>query len=122
MALPWRSPTSRTATPCGRNHRLRYCRVRASSGFPPGAQRSFHGRLHLTCLLLCRRRIDLGDPAQAVGLGVMRARDEGTADLGRVPAGLDTETQRFFDLDVTRREILHQALSVCRSIWFERAG
>jgi len=42
----------------------------------------------------------------------MRARDEGSADLGRVPAGLDTETQRFFCLDVTRREILHQALSV----------
>lgn len=42
----------------------------------------------------------------------MRAGDEGAADLGRVPAGLDTETQRFFGLDVTRREILHQALSV----------
>jgi len=42
----------------------------------------------------------------------MRAGDEGAADLGRVPAGLDTETQRFFGLDVTGREILHQALSV----------
>jgi hypothetical protein len=61
---------------------------------------------------LCRRRIDFGNPAQAVGFGIMRARDEGSADLGRVPAGYDAETKRFFCLDMTRREILHRVLSV----------
>jgi len=66
---------------------------------------------------------DLGDPAQAVGFGIMRARNEGTADFGRVPAGDDTEALRFFGLDVTGREILHQVLSVyaVRSC-VERAG
>src|SRR5690242_6207845 len=64
-------------------------------------------------LLLCRWRVDFENPAQAIGLGIMRARDEGAADLGRIPAGDDTEAQRFFGLDVTGREILHQVLSVC---------
>src|ERR1700704_530867 len=69
-------------------------------------------RLPSACLLLCRRRrIDLGDPAQAIGFGIMRARNEGAADLGRIPAGDDTEAERFFCLDVTGREILHQVLS-----------
>ena len=51
-------------------------------------------------------------PAQAFSFGRMRARDESSADLGRVPAGLYPETKRFFFLDVTRREILHLMLSV----------
>src|SRR3954465_15173590 len=63
--------------------------------------------------LFCdRRRVDFQDPAQAVRFGRMRPRDEGSADLGRVPAGLDAETKRFFRHDVTWREILHQLLSV----------
>src|SRR5687768_11015759 len=62
--------------------------------------------------LFCdRRRIDFCDPAQAVRFGRMRPRDEGSADLGRVPAGLDAETKRFFRHDMTWREILHQVLS-----------
>src|SRR5437868_12968239 len=64
-------------------------------------------------LLRHRRRIDFENPAQAIGLGIMRARDEGAADLGRIPAGDDTAAERFFGLDVTGREILHQVLSVC---------
>src|SRR5215216_588033 len=59
-----------------------------------------------------RRRIDFQDPAQAIRFGRMRARDEGSTDFGRVPAGLDAETKRFFRHDVTWREILHQLLSV----------
>src|SRR2546423_13320677 len=70
---------------------------------------------NLAChhLFLGRRRwIDFEDLAQAIGFGIMRARDEGAADLGRIPAGDDAEAQRFFSLDVTGREILHQVLSV----------
>src|SRR6266508_239206 len=67
----------------------------------------------LTLLFRYRRRIDFCDPAQAVRFGRMRARDEGSADLGRVPAGLHPEAKRFFRHDVTWREILHQVLSVC---------
>ena len=63
-------------------------------------------------LFYYRRRIDFCDPAQAVRFGRMRARDEGSTDFGRVPAGLDAETKRFFRHDVTWREILHQELSV----------
>src|SRR4029077_10047554 len=59
-----------------------------------------------------RRRIDFGNAAQAVGFGIMRARNEGAADPGRIPAGDHTKAQRFFGLDVTGREILHQVLSV----------
>src|SRR5882724_10641090 len=59
-----------------------------------------------------RRRIDFQDPAQAIRFGRMRARDESSADLGRIPAGLHPETKRFFRHDVTWREILHQVLSV----------
>src|SRR6266446_1542806 len=67
--------------------------------------------LHSVALLFRYRRIDFSDPAQAVRFGRMRSRDEGSADLGRVPAGLNTEAQRFFCHDVTGREILHQVLS-----------
>src|SRR3954471_3167199 len=63
-------------------------------------------------LLFRCRRIDFGDPAQAVGFGRMRPRDEGSTNLGRVPAGFHTEAKRFFSHDVTGREILHQVLSV----------
>src|SRR3954464_2485105 len=59
-----------------------------------------------------RRRIDFQDPAQAIRFGRMRARDEGSADLGQIPSGLHPETERFFRHDVTWREILHQVLSV----------
>src|SRR3990170_1537190 len=64
-------------------------------------------------LFYYRRRIDFCDPAQAVRFGRMRARDKGSTDLGRVPAGLHPETKRFFRHDMTWREILHQLLSVC---------
>src|SRR6185312_4262237 len=57
-------------------------------------------------------RIDFQDPAQAIRFGRMRARDEGSTDLGRIPAGLHPETKRFFRHDMTWREILHQLLSV----------
>src|SRR5882757_3265744 len=63
-------------------------------------------------LFYVRRRIDFQDPAQAIRFGRMRARDEGSADLGRIPSGLHPETERFFRHDVTWREILHQVLSV----------
>src|ERR1044071_3030185 len=63
-------------------------------------------------LLFRCRRIDFGDSAQAVGFGRMRPRDEGSANLGRVPAGFHTETKPFFSHDVTGREVLHQVLSV----------
>src|SRR3954463_5275053 len=42
----------------------------------------------------------------------MRPRDEGSTNFGRVPAGFYTEAKRFFLHDVTRREVLHQVLSV----------
>src|SRR6185503_666153 len=84
---------------------------RASSGFPPGTERSYHRLLSVALLFRCRR-IDFSDPAQAVGFGRMRPRDEGSADLGRIPAGFHTEAKRFFSHDVTGREILHQVLSV----------
>ena len=69
-------------------------------------------RADLGLLFRCRR-IDFSDPAQAVGFGRMRAGDESSADLGRIPAGLDAEAKRFFRHDMTWREILHQVLSVC---------
>src|SRR6476620_2999537 len=63
--------------------------------------------------LFCdRRRIDFGDPAQAVRFGRMRPGDVGSADLIRLPAGLDSATKRFFRHGMTWREILHQLLSV----------
>jgi len=42
----------------------------------------------------------------------MRARDEGSADLGRIPAGYHAKAERLFGFDVTRRKILHGMLSV----------
>src|ERR1700709_1434727 len=60
---------------------------------------------------LGRRRVELQDSSTAIGLGGMRAGDEGAADLGAVPAGLHAETQRLFGFDMTRREILHGMLS-----------
>src|ERR1700742_3761459 len=66
-----------------------------------------------------RRRIDLRDPAQTVGFGVVRTRHECSADLGGIPAGRYAEAKRLFGLDVTRREILHQVLSVG---WFDAAS
>ena len=56
---------------------------------------------------LCGRGIDLGDLAQTISLGVVRTGNERSARLCRVPAGHDTESERLFSLDVTRREILH---------------
>jgi hypothetical protein len=38
----------------------------------------------------------------------MRPRDECSAHFGAVPARYDTEPQRLFGFDVTRREILHE--------------
>jgi hypothetical protein len=37
----------------------------------------------------------------------MWACNERSADLGAVPAGLNAETERFCDLNVTVQEILH---------------
>jgi hypothetical protein len=45
----------------------------------------------------------------------VRARDEGSADLGRIPPGYDPKAKRFFGIYVTRREILHEMLSVDRT-------
>jgi len=79
-------------------------------------------RADLGLLFRCRR-IDFSDPAQAVSFGRMRARDEGSADFGRVPAGFHTEAKRFFCHNVTRREILHHgAFGWAVPSWQERAG
>ena len=75
-------------------------------------ERSVLRFLRLTIPLRYRRRSDFSDPAQAFRFGRMRARDESSADLGRVPAGLYPETTQFFFFDVTRREILHLMLTV----------
>jgi hypothetical protein len=53
------------------------------------------------------RWIDLRDPAQAIGFGIVRAGNECSADLGRIPAGYDTQPKRFFGFDMARRELLH---------------
>ena len=79
-------------------------------------------RADLGLLFRCRR-IDFSDPAQAVSFGRMRARDEGSADFGRVPAGFHTEAKRFFCHNVTRREILHHgAFGWAVPSWRERPG
>src|SRR6185295_4607738 len=85
---------------------ISWCETILLSGYPPFCD---------------RRRIDFRDLAKAVGFGRMRARDEGSADFGRVPAGLHAEAKRFFRHDMAWREVLHQVLSVLRrSIWSER--
>src|SRR5476651_736655 len=66
----------------------------------------------ISILAFRNHRIDLGDFSQAIGFGFVRSRDEGSADLGAVPAGFNTETKRLIGLDVARREILHWILSV----------
>src|SRR6186713_3327467 len=89
-----------------------------SSGISPGAKPLLLSGYPPFC---DRRRIDFCDLAQAVGFGRMRARDEGSADFGRVPAGLHAEAKRFFRHDMAWREVLHQVLSVLRrSIWSGR--
>jgi len=57
-------------------------------------------------------RINLRDFAKAVGLGSMRARNKGSADLCRIPARNDAEAKRLFSLHVAGREILHGMLSI----------
>src|SRR6476659_2640179 len=81
------------------------------------AMTSCHATSPLSCLDLddgCaslafpRRRIDLRDFATAVGFGDVQPRDKCSAHLGAVPARYDTEPERLFCLDVTRRKILHE--------------
>src|SRR5882757_482092 len=74
-----------------------------------------------TCLLRAkrlfrRRRVDLVDPDKTGGLGVVRPRHKRSADFGAVPAGYDTEPERLFGFDVTRRKILHEAAFSWRSV------
>jgi hypothetical protein len=54
-----------------------------------------------------RLRIDLFDPAKAIGFGIVRPGDERSAHFRAVPAGHDAKPKRLFRFDVTRREILH---------------
>src|ERR1700730_9199978 len=54
-----------------------------------------------------RRRIDLCNPAQAIGLGIVRPGDKRSTHLCTVPAGDHAKPKRLFCLDVTRRKILH---------------
>lgn len=72
---------------------------------------AFENRLPLLLGLhprwLCRRRIDLQDLAQAIGLGVVRPGDERAAHLRAVPTGFDPKPKRLFGLHVARRKILH---------------
>jgi hypothetical protein len=56
----------------------------------------------------CRRWIDLSDLAKAIGLGIMRPRDERSAHFRTVPAGCHAKPERLFCLHVTRRKILHE--------------
>src|SRR5690348_11484171 len=62
------------------------------------------------------RRIDLRDPAQAIGFGIVRTGYECSADLCGIPSRCHAQAKRFFNLDVTRREILHRALSLAGSM------
>src|SRR5947199_3498213 len=85
-------------------HSLGCCRARASSGFPSETERSLtRQNKNLALPFRSRQWINFRNPAQAVRFGRMRARDEGSADLGGVPAGLDAEAKRFFCHDVTWR-------------------
>jgi hypothetical protein len=43
----------------------------------------------------------------------MRPRDKCSAHFGAVPARYDTEPERLFCFDVTRRKILHELHEVC---------
>src|SRR3979411_16475 len=54
--------------------------------------------------------IDFGNLPKAIGFGIVRARDESSADFGGIPAGYDPETNRFFCFDVAWREDLHGTL------------
>ena len=60
---------------------------------------------------LPRRWIDLGNSTKAVVLSAVRARNEGPADLGRVPTRVHTKTQCLLFLDMPGREIFHWELS-----------
>src|ERR1700735_3148595 len=71
-------------------------------------------RSWLSEFLSGRRRIELGDFGKAFFLRGVGAGDEGAAYLGAVPAGDDTETQRFFGLDMTGGKNLHLASLVER--------
>src|ERR1700726_935421 len=53
------------------------------------------------------RRIDFRDLEKAIGLGIVRPGDEGSAHFCTVPAGYDAKPKRLFCLNVTRRKILH---------------
>ena len=55
-----------------------------------------------------RRRINLCDPAKAIGLGIVRSGDKRSAHFCAVPAGYDAKPKRLFCLNVTRRTILHE--------------
>src|SRR6185437_7790562 len=86
-----------------------------------GAPSATHANL-LHSFLLRRPGGDLGDHAKAIGFSVVRAGDEGPADLDCVPARHHTEAKRLFCLNVPGREILHQVLSVGRSILHQTNG
>jgi hypothetical protein len=53
------------------------------------------------------RRIELGDLAKAIGLGIVWSGDKGSAHFRTVPTGYDAKPKRLFCLNVTRRKVLH---------------
>src|ERR1700757_719618 len=55
-----------------------------------------------------RLGIHLCNFAKAIGFGSMRPRNERSAHFCTIPARHDTEPERLFCFDVTRREILHE--------------
>src|SRR3569833_4773388 len=55
-----------------------------------------------------RRRIDLGDLAEAIGGGGMRSGNERAAHLRAVPARGNAKPERLVSLDVAGREKLHE--------------
>src|SRR5258708_4696590 len=94
------SPDGTLLWPFRSHHR---CQARAATDHIA----QFHGYFTRLSSFLQWLGIDLGDPAEAISLGIVRSGDKCAADLGGVPAGYDTEPKRLFWLDVTRREILH---------------
>jgi hypothetical protein len=69
------------------------------------------------------RRVDLRDPAQAIGFGIVWTGYECSADLCGIPSRCHAEAKRLFNLDMTRREILHRVLSLgCSMLRIERTG
>ena len=101
-----RTPDGATAAPRPRRHRL----LKHAPTVVLTFQRSC--KLQGWSSLLDLWRNDLGDPTQAVGFVIVWTRHECSADLRGIPTRHHTEAKRLFSLDVTRREILHQVLSV----------